>query len=132
MSQRGVFDLLPGKLAVARLAPDAAVPAWAHGGLFSVVTRTADELSLVCPEDGVPADVTAERGWRALKLRGPIPFETIGVLATMAVTLAEAHVSLFAVSTFDTDYVLVKQRDLARARAALNGAGYLVEDESES
>ena len=113
------FTLLDGRYAVARLAPDADLPPWASHGAFVTITRTSDELSIVTEEANVPFDVKAERGWRCLKLDGPIPFETIGVAAKFTSALANAGVSVFVVSTFDTDYVLVKEEALPRALAAL-------------
>jgi len=113
------FTLLPGLYAVARLEPGAAIPAWSDRGAFVTVTRTAEELSIVIEETNVPDDVRAERGWRCLKLEGPIPFDTIGVAAQFTGALAAAGVSVFVVSTFDTDYVLVKEDALPRALEAL-------------
>jgi len=92
------------------------------GPLFSV-TRTLDELSVVCLESDAPPGARVEAGWRALKLHGPIPFSEVGVLSALAGALAAAGLSLFALSTYDTDYVLVKERDLAAAREALRMAG---------
>jgi hypothetical protein len=114
--------VLPQRCAVSRLAPDAPIPEWARGAFVSV-TRTAAELSVVCDEAGVPADVAAQRGWRALEVEGPIPFETTGVAAAIASPLAEAKISVFMVATFDTDYVLVKAESLDDALAALKRAG---------
>jgi hypothetical protein len=116
--------VLPERLAVSRLPASARVPSWAlelHEE-FSSITRTAGELSIVCPEDAVPPDVQVEPGWRALQVPGPIPFATTGVLAGLATPLAAAGISIFALSTYDTDYVLVKEDDLERALAALAGA----------
>jgi enamine deaminase RidA (YjgF/YER057c/UK114 family) len=117
--------VLPEPLAVCRLPATARVPSWAlelHESFVSV-TRTPDELSIVCPDEAVPPDVDAESGWRALKLPGPIPFEEVGVLAALATPLAAAGISIFAVSTYDTDYVLVRERDLERALAAIDAPG---------
>jgi hypothetical protein len=88
------------------------------------ITRTAEELSVVCASGSAPRGARIEDGWKALKLEGPIPFEEVGVLSGLAGTLAGAGLSLFAVSTFDTDYVLVKESDLEAARAAFTGAGF--------
>ena len=115
------LTVLPERLAVCRLAASARVPSWAlelHES-FSSITRTAGELSIVCPEEAVPPEVQVEPGWRALQVPGPIPFETTGVLAGLAAPLAAAGISIFALSTYDTDYVLVKEADLERALAAL-------------
>jgi hypothetical protein len=118
--------VLPEILAVCRLAADAEVPGWGATGGFSSITRTGEELSIVAEQAHVPAGVRAEGGWRALKVAGPIPFEAVGVLAGVAAPLARAGISLFALSTFDTDYVLVKGDRLEAARAALIGAGHEV------
>ena len=122
------FSVLPGTYAICRMPATAAVPPWA-GRAFTSVTRTADELSIVCEERRLPADVDGvefqlERGWVILKLHGPFPLDAIGVLASVARPLAEAAISLFAVSTFDTDYVLVKRIHAKQAIAALTLAGH--------
>ncbi len=120
------LSLLTGHMSVCRLEPTTKVPDWAiSGGSFSV-TRTDDELSVVCPDELVPEDVRSEGGWRALKLEGPFEFSEVGVLASVAAPLAEAEVGIFAVSTFDTDYVLVKGEQLRPAVAALRGRGHEV------
>src|SRR3954447_20925520 len=116
--------VLPDTLAVCRLRASERIPSWAlelHEGFVSI-TRTPDELSIVCDEEAVPADVEVESGWRALQLPGPIAFEQTGVLASLASPLAAAGVSIFAISTFDTDYVLVRAQDLETALEALHGA----------
>jgi hypothetical protein len=118
--------LLAGRVAVCRLAAAERVPEWA-GGSFCSVTRTAGELSVVCAESAVPGGVPCEGAWRALQVEGPLDFALTGVLASLAVPLAEAGVSIFAISTFDTDYVLVKEESLARAVNALRAAGHEVE-----
>lgn len=114
---------LPAPVAVCRLGRDATVPDWASGA-FTSVTRTADELSIVCDDAAVPADVQAERGWRALKLEGPIPFDVTGVAAALLAPLAEARISIFLISTYDTDYLLLKADGFERAIEVLRGAGY--------
>jgi len=119
------LTLTPDVLAVCRLSADAPIPAWPRGGFVSI-TRTPEELSIVCDDEAVPAEVQAERGWRALQLEGPIPFEVTGVAASLAGALAADGISLFLISTYDTDWVLVKEAALERAVAALRRAGYLV------
>lgn len=121
------LDLLPGDWAVCRLPADAVVPAWATGP-FASVTRTPDELSVVCPAAGVPADAAASRGWRLLRLRGPLPLDAVGVLLAVLAPLAAAGVSVLPVGTHDTDYVLVPGGRLDAALAALAGAGHRVHD----
>jgi hypothetical protein len=118
------FSVLPGTFAVCRLPAVEPLPAWADGGPFSSITRTGDELSIVVPEDRVPTGVQAEGGWAVLRLNGPFPFTAVGVLASVAVPLAAARISLFAVSTFDTDYVLVKESAREKAVAVLQEAGH--------
>ena len=117
----------PERMAIARLDADAEPPAWAHGGRFSSLTRTPHELSVVCAEAGVPADVRADRGWRVLAVEGPMDLGIVGVLASLARPLAGARVSAFVVATYDTDHVLVREADLARACAALSAAGHRVD-----
>ena len=117
---------LDGRMAVCRLSADSGLPHWATAaGLFSV-TRTPDELSVVCPEGNVPDGVRSEGGWRVLALEGPFEFSAVGVLASVAAPLAEAGVSIFALSTYDTDYVLVKEGQFDRAVSALRERGHEV------
>jgi hypothetical protein len=120
------LTLLPERLAVCRLASDAALPDWARRGQFSSITRTPDELSIICGEADVPEGVRCERGWRALKVTGPLDLGMVGVLAGLATPLAAAGVSLLAVGTFDTDYLLVKEERLEQAVAALVAQGHQV------
>ena len=120
------LSLSAGYMSVCRLDPEPEIPDWVMAGGFFSLTRTPEELSVVCPEGSIPEDVRCERGWRGLKLEGPFEFSEVGVLASVAVPLAEAGVSIFAVSTFDTDYILVKEEHLASAVAALRGRGHEV------
>jgi hypothetical protein len=118
------FRILPQRLLVCRFSPDAPIPGWAlQGNLFSI-TRTPDELSIVCIEDHAMEASTSEGGWVALKLEGPFPFSMTGVLTSFLQPLAEARIPIFAISTFDTDYVLIKHKDLDAATAALAAAGH--------
>lgn len=121
------LSLLPDTLAVCRLAPDADVPAWAWTGEPASVTRTRDELSIVCRADAVPQGIRAEGGWRCLKVSGPLDFALTGIVAALSVPLAAAGIAVFAVSTYDTDYLLVKAENLDHAIEALRGAGHRVE-----
>ena len=115
--------ILPDLFAICRLGPAEDVPEWAMIGEFVSITHTADELSIVCAEENVPQEVQAERGWRALKVEGPLDLALTGVLASLAQPLAESQINLFAISTFDTDYVLVKGYNLIQACEALRQAG---------
>ena len=121
------ISVLNGRFAVCRMAPDSALPDWWQSGTFCSATRTAHELSVVCEEASVPAGVLTESGWAALALQGPIPFEMTGVLARLAGVLAAAGLSVFAIATYDTDYVLVKAAGLESAIQALRQSGYTVE-----
>ena len=100
------------------------MPEWALDSPLFAVVGTADELSVVCPVYRVPRDVLIEAGWRCFQVLGPLDFALIGVLASLARTLAEAGVSIFVISTYDTDYLLVKEADYARAAQALRDGGY--------
>ena len=120
------LTVLTAPLAVCRLAPGEPLPAWALLGEFFSVTRTTDELSIVCPQALVPAQVQAERGWRALKVAGPLDFALTGILASLAGALAKAGISIFAISTYDTDYVLVKAETLERACDLLRAQGHQI------
>ena len=122
-----VIQVLPGEFAIARLPAAAAIPAWADALSFSAVTRTADELSVLCPAMQVPADVKHESGWRLLKLRGPFDFTETGILSSVLDPLAFFRISILALSTFDTDYVLVKAAELDAAIRTLRHADHTVE-----
>ena len=122
------LDLLETVVAVCRLDADDDLPEW--GDLTDrhlvSVTRTANELSIILGQDAVPPGVIAERGWRVLAVRGPLAFSLTGVLAGLAQPLADASVPIFALSTYDTDLLLVGQGDLDAATAALRDAGHTV------
>jgi hypothetical protein len=120
------LTILDDHLAVCQLDPQAEIPAWATGEPFFSITRTGDELSVVCPERCVPAGMAGERGWRALKVEGPFDFTVVGVLAALAQPLAEAGIPILAIGTHDTDYVLVKEAQLERAVAVLSARGHHV------
>jgi hypothetical protein len=125
-TRRFELTLLPERFAISRLATDAPVPAWATHGSFFSVTRTGDELSVVCELSYVPAGVESQPGWRVFKVQGPFVLSEIGVLSALAAPLAKAKLSLFAVSTFDTDYLLVAAATLSAAIAALEQAGHTI------
>lgn len=118
------IDLLSGPLSICRFAAGAPIPAWATAAPFFTVTRTAEELSIICATDRVPGDVTANGEWRALKVVGPFDFAEVGILLRVAAPLAAAGVSILPLATYDTDYVLVRASQLATAVAALQGDGH--------
>lgn len=127
MSPNLPLVLLPDTLAICRLEADAPVPGWVNdSGGFVTVSRTTEELSITALQRVVPPEVRCERDYRAFRVRGPLPLDLIGILAAIANPLADAGLGIFAISTFDTDYVLVKSGDLAVAVAALEAAGHQV------
>lgn len=122
-----VLDVLPVRLAVCRLPADAQVPVWAQQGRgFVSITRTEEELSIVCAAEGVPAGFRQEGPFRALKVRGPLDFSLTGIMARLTRPLADATIAVFVLSTFDTDYLLVRESSLRAAAAALRQAGIAV------
>lgn len=128
MSERLTLSVLPHRLAICRLSAGAALPAWCADAPWYSVTRTDDELSVVVPEERVPASANAEvdPGWCALKVHGPLDFSMTGVLANLSAPLADAGISIFAISTYDTDYILVRAGDLDRAVSVLRAHDYVV------
>ncbi|CCH34192.1 ACT domain-containing protein [Actinosynnema sp. NPDC047251] len=124
--KRLIVDVRPGEYTVARLAADAPVPAGLLDHALVSVTRTPDELSIVCPSEHAPPADRVQAGWRLLTVRGPLEFTLTGIMAALSGELAAAGVSLFALSTYDTDHLLVKNSDLARAVTALRSSGHEV------
>jgi hypothetical protein len=126
------FRWLPGHYAIVRLAPDAPVPDWATKGEFTSITRTADELSIVSPVGDLPADVHSPHRWICLKLEGPFPFSQTGVLLSFIEPLSNDGIPIFAISTYDTDYVLIQEEYAGDAVSALQQVGHelLARDES--
>jgi len=118
--------LIAGRYAVCRLPAQAELPDWAHAEHLLSITWRAGETSIVCPERYVPPEVKAERGWRALEVSGPLDFVLVGVLSSLLLPLAKAQVSVFVLSTYDTDLILIPEVQLERALGALGGAGNLV------
>jgi hypothetical protein len=119
------FTLLPERYAIARLGGADPLPPWTRGEFVSI-TRTPGELSIVCRADAVPELVRADRGWRCLALQGPFALDQTGIAAEFTRILAAAGISVFVVATFDTDYVLVPDRSIERAVAALRAASHVV------
>ena len=132
-SRRAVVPLvvLGDTLAICRLESREPLPAWAHvpPGEFFSSTRTPREQSIILPDARAPRDAKCERGWRAFVVKGPLEFSLVGIVAGLSGTLADAGISIFALSTYDTDYIMVKEVDLDRAITALRRAGYPLEEE---
>ena len=121
------LSILPDTFAICRLAPHSAIPSWVTASNFFSITRTPDEQSIVCRQSAVPNEIRSERDWRCLQVNGPLDFSLTGILASLAAPLANAGISIFAISTFDTDYLLVKENDLAKAIDILRQAGHKVQ-----
>ena len=117
------FRWLTGAYAIVRLAADAVVPDWATRGEFTSITRSADELSIVCPVDDLPKHVSSPQHWICLKLEGPFPFSQTGVLLSFIEPLSKKDIPIFAISTYDTDYVLI-QEEFGWAIDVLREAGH--------
>ena len=128
MSPRALLTLsvLPGRYAICRLEAQADVPTWSGTGEFVSVSRTPDELSIVCLETNVPSGVSCEPGWRILKCEGPLDYALPGIIASLAEPLAGAGVPIFPIATYETDYILVKEQQLESAINALVGYGHAV------
>jgi uncharacterized protein len=128
MLQALTLTILAETFAVSKLDKGAAIPDWDSSGGWWSVTRTDDELSVVCSAPLVPANVISNRGWKCLRVSGPLDFALSGVLASLLEPLAEARISVFSVSTFDTDYLLVKTENLAATARLLSLAGHRILD----
>jgi hypothetical protein len=125
MSGRALrFSRLPGKFTICRFPPDAQIPDWAWSSPFSSVTRTADELSIVCALDRVPNEHGPKDPWVCLKLEGPFPLSEVGILASFITPVVEKGVPIFTIATYDTDYVLIGEEHAAVALQALRDAGH--------
>ncbi|GAC1366553.1 MAG: ACT domain-containing protein [Ktedonobacteraceae bacterium] len=121
--------ILPQLYAFCRLDPNGHIPHWALlGDDFVSLTRTLDELSVVCLQENVPPEALAERGWRCVKVEGPFDFSVAGVHASLTLPLAEANISVMSISTYETDHLLLKTADLAPAIEVLRKAGHTVRE----
>ncbi len=118
------LSLLPHMYAVCQLHPDKHIPYWSLLGDFVSLTRTHEELSIVCQQDNVPDDIEAERGWCCLQVQGAFDFSATGVHASLAIPLAEAEISVLAIATYATDYLLIKEQNVERALKVLEQAGH--------
>ncbi len=126
MSEPLKLNVLGVSLSICRLGPADPVPHWAWTGPFACVVRTGEELSVVCAATSVPEGVKVEPGWRALAVEGPLDVSLTGIMAGLTDPLAKASIPIFALSTFDTDYLLVPERHLRRAVDVLRASGYEV------
>jgi len=106
---------------------DAPIPEWATSSDFYSITRTYEELSIVCPQENIPAEIKINKGWRCLKVQGPLGFDIVGILASLSMPLASEGISIFVFSSYDTDFIMVKNYDLEKAMEVLRKAGHTVE-----
>jgi uncharacterized protein len=120
------LSVLRDSYGICRLSPEDKAPDWARCGEFWSVTRNSEEMSVVCAEADIPETVKSDRGWRCLKVYGPLDFSLTGILVSLARPLADAGISVFALSTYDTDYLLVKEEKLDRALAVLAENGHKI------
>jgi hypothetical protein len=126
MSHQLTIVIYEKMYAVCQLQPDATVPTWAEGPEFVSITRTAAELSIVCQQDMLPGDIRAEKNRRLMRIAGKLGFELTGVLASVTAPLSKAELSIFAISTYDTDYLLIADKDLQKATEMLEAAGHTI------
>jgi hypothetical protein len=126
------LDLIPGRFAIVRLDPGSPAPAWARSSTLFSVTTTKTETSVLCDDISLPDGITAQRGYRCFRVRGPLDFALVGILHRLLKPLATAGISVFVISTFDTDYVLVPEASSEAAVAALTGEGHAVHRDGDA
>jgi hypothetical protein len=120
------LKILPDRMAVCRFDPAAALPDWIAEASFCSITRTEAELTIVCPEIHLAPGISSEAGWRCFQVQGPLDFSEIGIIFSLTRPLAANGVSVFVMSTFNTDYLMVKDNALAKAIDALTAEGHRV------
>jgi uncharacterized protein len=121
--------VLPGKYSICKFKTDSVLPGWIYQSDFYSITRTSDELSVVtCQNDSASDDIPCSNEWRILKVVGPLDFSLVGVIADISVILKDNDISIFTVSTYDTDYILVKEKDLRKSIDALIENNYLIKE----
>lgn len=118
---------VPGRYAVARLAPDAEIPAWVHGPGFQSITRSDDELTIVCLQDRVPKAIEVEKDWACFRTIGPFPFDAAGIVKSLITPLSDNGIGVFVICTFDGEHVLVPAQEEENSRRHLEAAGHNVE-----
>lgn len=114
------LSILPGKYGICHFAENDPIPSWAQDAKFSSITRTANELSVICLQEKIPGGILVEKGWRVLKVEGPLGFALTGVVASLAKPLAEAGISIFYVSAYETDYLMVEDNNLEKTKEILS------------
>ena len=121
-----ILKKLDGQYAIARLDAGAAFPGWADGAGFVSISRTDEELSIVCLQNRIPASIMQDRDWTCFRLQGPFAFDETGVVLSVIRPLSENKIGVFVVSTFDGDHLLVKASDEASSILYLTAAGHTV------
>lgn len=121
-----LLNLFSDLFGICKLSHNSPMPDWIGDNVFHSITRTADELSIVCPQKNIPENIVCERDWNCLKLEGPLDFSLIGILARISELLAEEKISIFVISTYDTDYILVKNDMIEKAVEKLTMNGYFI------
>lgn len=121
------LSILPETLVICQMDKDARIPDWLLASTFYSITKTAEELSVVCPQTNVPEGIKKDEGWRCLKVEGPLDFSAAGILASLTMPLAKEGISVFAMSTYNTDYLLVKERHLEKAVQVLAQNGHQIQ-----
>lgn len=121
------LSILPETLVICQMDKDARIPDWLLASTFYSITKTAEELSVVCPQTNVPEGIKKDEGWRCLKVEGPLDFSAAGILASLTMPLAKEGISVFAVSTYNTDYLLVKEQHLGKAVQILAQNGHQIQ-----
>jgi len=122
------MKLIKEKYGVCRINPNELIPEWAQNSDFFSITKTCDELSIVCSQDAIPNDIKCEKDWKILKIEGPLDFSLVGILASISTILAQKGISIFAISTYDTDYILVKNKHIRNAIDSLVKERYEIID----
>jgi len=130
MDRNFELHLLPGRMAICRLDPEGEPPPWAGSSVLSSLTRTQAETTVVCQEENVPAGITCSKSWRCLRIGGVLDFSETGILSSLTALLAGEAIPVFALSTYSTDLILIKEKDLSRSVRALSGAGHKVFSEN--
>ena len=113
------LSILPEKLSICHFEKNSPIPSWAKDIAFCSITRATDELSIICPQEKIPAGVRAEKNWRAFKVEGPLGFSLTGIVASLSRPLAKAKISILYISTYETDYLLVEEKNLAKSKKVL-------------
>lgn len=121
------ISILPDSLAICQFPKDTPIPQYVFASTFFSITQAEDELSIVCDQSVVPSDVKRVEGWRAFKVEGPLDFSQVGILSSLATPLAENQIPIFAISTYDTDYLLVQSKHFSEAKKVLGKACILME-----